>query len=134
MPADEEAGWKLVHMIAQTKGEVFIPYHSYLAIMAGKRPYAHAMAMYDVWMGDQGPAKAALVEQTRRAVRQREFDILLLDSGQFLKDWFERTDFEGYCFGGQSTFDNESVFWPVTGMQTRPDIVVDTCAEGADAG
>ena len=46
--ADREAGDRLVGMISEIDGEVFIPFHPWYGHLAGKRVYAHRMGVHDV--------------------------------------------------------------------------------------
>jgi hypothetical protein len=127
---DAEAGRRFIHAMAKVEGEVFVPYHGYLPVLAGKNTHAHAMAMIDVLRGDEGQARARLVVELRQALLERRFGAIILDSGQFLKDWFQKKDFEGYCMTEQPFFEDESVFWTLSGMKTRPQTIVYVCSDG----
>jgi glycosyl transferase family 87 len=50
IPTQEEAraGKQLVASMAATPGEVLAPYHSYLLLMAGKRPSAHQVTLWEL--------------------------------------------------------------------------------------
>ncbi len=125
---DVEAGRRFIRTMAQMEGEVYVPYHGYLPVLAGKKTHAHAMAMIDVLRGDQGQVRARLVVELRQALLQRRFGAIILDSGQFMKDWFQKKDFEGYCMTEQPFFEDKSVFWTISGMKTRPQTIVYVCS------
>jgi 4-amino-4-deoxy-L-arabinose transferase-like glycosyltransferase len=108
IPTDEdlEAGRKVVDMMKRVEGDIFVPYHPYLSVLAGKRSYAHAEAVYVT---------------------------LILDAHESRRVWTRgmlATDFEGYCVRRQPVVDSESAFWPITGVRVRPQIVMDVCPEG----
>jgi len=113
--ADFEAGRRLVQRIADTPGEVLVFKHPYLARMAGKPEHAHWMALLDVLRAADAPVVEGLREELSRAVQARRFAAIVLD---------DRADLEGlegfYVLRGP-VFD-EDVFWPVTGMRTRPEL------------
>ena len=112
---DAEAGRALVATLAAIEGEVYVLEHGYLAALAGKRTYANGLAMRDVHRGDAGPASQRLRTEVRRAIEERRFAAWVLDSrasGDFLA---------GHYVEGGRVFDGKDVFWPVTGMRTRPE-------------
>lgn len=122
--ADLDSGYRAIQQIAQLEGDVFIPYCGGLSAMAGKLPYASAMGLFDVIGWDRrSEAAQALSAEVRRALTERRFGALILNEPQ---DWFERawlpetTTF--YSPTGQ-LFDDPTVFWPVTGMRTRPQVI-----------
>lgn len=123
---DLDAGRKLINTITQMKGDIFIPYHPYLATLAGKGGSAQAMAMSDVLRGDAGHAKENLITEIRQAIRDEKFSTIILDSSwidDFSQyDWF-RKDLEKYYTKRGEVFDNEGLFWPTTGMRTRPEFI-----------
>lgn len=126
---DAEAGRRFIRTMSQMEGEVFVPYHGYLPVLAGKNTHAHAMAMIDVLRGDEEQARVRLALELRQALMERRFGAIILDSGQFMKDWFQKKDFEGYCMTEQPFFEDESVFWTISGMKTRPQTIVYVCPE-----
>lgn len=117
---DLEAGKKFITQITQIKGDVFIPYHPYLATLANKSGFAHAMAMADIIRGDKGEVKAELANQVRDALRRKIFSTIFLDSKQ---DWFQEDVDHNYRAIQCSIFDTETAFRPVTGGDTRPEFV-----------
>jgi len=56
-PLDQAAGSQLVARIASLEGDVFIPCHGYLAVMAGKRYFVHQMKLTDI-AGDPEQSEA----------------------------------------------------------------------------
>lgn len=114
---DSEAGRELIQTIARTEGEVWIPYHGYLATMAGKNSHAHIMAIWDVLRGDNGQASIDLINGIRQAIREKRFSLIILDD----VDWFSKeTNIEEYYVRQGPVFTNETVFWPIADKSNRP--------------
>jgi 4-amino-4-deoxy-L-arabinose transferase-like glycosyltransferase len=107
------AGRELIDMISRVEGEVLIPDHGFLPYMAGKRTYAHRMAIYDVLRGSE-EVREDLIADIRAAVSQGKFSIMILDT-----HW-RREDIEGYYSCHAPIFIDQDAFWPVTGKRTRP--------------
>jgi hypothetical protein len=113
---DRAAGWALVTEIEEVEGEVLVPRHGYLARRAGKRnAFAHEMAMTDVLRGDPAGRGAELRREIGRVLEARRFGAIIVDY-----DWL-RADLERqYERRGEPVFLRRDVFWPVTGVRTRP--------------
>lgn len=119
--ADLESGYRVVRAIAQLDGDVFIPYHGNLSVMAGKPSHASAMGLFDVIGWDRrSDAAQSLTDEIRQALAERRFGALILNEPQrwFAEAWFpEVTTY--YSQTGR-LLEDPAVFWPVTGMRTRP--------------
>jgi hypothetical protein len=113
--ADQAAGDALVEMVAGIDGEVYIPFHGYLAVMAGKTAQAQGMALEDVFRSTDLDGRAALQAEIREAIEGRRFAAIILDG-----EWRFESEIEAnYTYAGL-IFEDEDVFWPATGMPTRP--------------
>jgi hypothetical protein len=122
---DLQAGRSLVKMIAGYGGDVFIPNHPYLAVMAGKDWHALSICMTDVPRGDQGEAAEKLKTEMSRALRDRKFDAVILDD-----DLLFVRDVAKYYKPRIRLFPGKDVFWPVTGQMARPAIVCEPVRPG----
>jgi hypothetical protein len=111
-----EAGRQLVGLIAATPGDVLLPQHGYLSALAGKRSFAHSMAVYDVMRAGSPRDGARLVTQFHLAFANRQFGAVIVDR---LDPWFREDLERGYRRRGAAIEDSEA-FWPVTGLQMRP--------------
>lgn len=112
---DRQAGERLIATIAAIPGDVYLPEHGYLAALAGKRTYAHGLAMRDVTRGDPGPAARRMNADLQRAIETQRFAAWVLENkaaGDFLTGYYVERD---------AIFARRDVFWPVTGMHTRPE-------------
>jgi Dolichyl-phosphate-mannose-protein mannosyltransferase len=75
---DLQAGADMVKTMSQFKGDIFAPNDGFIPVLAGKRPHAHYMALYDVLrVGDEAD-KARLIDDMKRAVQERKFDAIIL--------------------------------------------------------
>jgi hypothetical protein len=116
--ADRQAGTALVARIAAIPGEVYVPHHGYLARLAGKRGFAHTLAMDNVFLDDTGPAERDLAGELSRALSERRFSAVLIESdGRYRKAILEFYEIRG------PLFDRPDVFWPVTGGRLRPELL-----------
>jgi len=117
--ADLEAGQKLVQLLSDVKGEVFLPDHGYLPTLAGKKTYAHESAIWDVLRGDrQTIGKTLLAEELKDAIHQQVFDKIILDSDLDLNWCCVEID-QTYTKVGE-VFQDQTSFYTVTGDKKRP--------------
>jgi hypothetical protein len=110
---DLTAGRELIDLVSRVRGEVFMPDHGFLSHLAGKRTYAHRMAIHDVLRGSE-EVRADLIADIRSALSQARFDVIILDT-----HW-RREDMERYYNCHAPIFVDKDAFWPVTGKRTRP--------------
>lgn len=111
---DLEDGWRLVETIRGIRGEVFVPCHSYLAEMAGKKGYAHSAAITDLERGDSSPVSTRLHLELVEAIREKKFAAILYD--------FDRWGWPiGRYYGDpELLLLRMSEFKPVTGLKFGP--------------
>ncbi|WP_437489597.1 glycosyltransferase family 39 protein [Sorangium sp. So ce1014] len=112
---DAAAGQHLLDKIRAVDGEVFIPAHGHLATLAGKRPYAHQMAIADIVGIGGGPAGADLLADIQKAISDKRFSAIFSDM-----DFFKKEIDLTYRQNGK-VFADKKVFWPVTGLRVRPE-------------
>ncbi len=122
--ADAGAGRRLVRILSEVRGDVLIPSHGYLAVMAGKESHAHIMAIRDVMRGRKGKARNLLDGEILDKLGGRRFGAVVLDAASFGEDSSSREwqnllkrDYES----PQNLFEEKDVFWTVTGLRTRPE-------------
>jgi hypothetical protein len=116
--ADRAAGERLVARLAALPGEVFVPHHGYLAVLAGKRSFAHTLAIDNVLLDDPGPVREELAREMTRALAEHRFSAVLLESdGRYAKTILRDYEVE------ERLFADPSVFWPVTGGRLRPEFL-----------
>lgn len=125
---DRQAGQQLVQALREIDGEVYIPYHPYLAMMAGKPAYAHQTTLDELQGGFGGAPTtewADIRREIHNALNDKRFAQIILD----VSDW-PSGDIAPYQKRG-AVFGNAGVFWLVTGWRTRPDFVY--CRTTADS-
>jgi dolichyl-phosphate-mannose-protein mannosyltransferase len=115
---DRDLGQQLVARLADAKGEVFVPRHSWLTTMAGKRSLAHSQAIVDVINGADDETRGRLEFEIRSAIRAHRFQMVVADRLEF---WFGPWLQAEYRFVGPAF--PEDGFWPLTGMATRPESI-----------
>lgn len=115
-PRDRRAGDMLVETLSQSEGDIFMPFHPYYARMAGKRGCAHHMAMRDVLRGGDRPRRDGLVRDIAERLRNHRYSAVILDTQSW--DFFD-TVVEHYG-EPDPLFDDDEVFYPVTGSHLRP--------------
>jgi 4-amino-4-deoxy-L-arabinose transferase-like glycosyltransferase len=112
---DREAGAQLLSVIRGASGDVFVPAHGYLSTLAGKRTFAHEMALRDVLEAGVGGAPGEeLRAELRKALAERRFGAVLADS------WWSEATIEGFYVKRKEVFTSEDAFWPITGYRLRP--------------
>jgi len=114
---DLNNGHELISLLSKVDGDVYIPDHSHLAILADKQTFAHHSAIWDIVRGDQQtPGKALLEEDLNNAIRQQIFDMIILDT-----EWnyccLEINQY--YTKTGEVVY-TENAFYTVTGWKKRP--------------
>jgi len=117
---DVAAGEKLIAYLKDIKGEVYMPFHSYYPLMAGKKTSANWMALNEILggLGDGDPVVAKKLRiDLENAITEKDFDVLMLDV-DFLQEKINLSYMET-----QSFFSNNDVFFPVVGWQIRPNRV-----------
>jgi hypothetical protein len=113
---DAQAGKELVATLAGFPGEVFMPQHGYLSELAGKRSFAHQMAICDVLNAGPSEIGNRLMSDIAQAIEQHRFSAIVLDHPFLLQEAI-LTHYRLQC----RAFSSENVFWPRTGMRTRPE-------------
>ena len=112
---DRRAGEEMIRRLRGIPGDVLIPYHGYYSTLAGKKPHAHIMTMIEVVISGDAALSHKLVDEIRGEIHAQRYGAIVLD-----REWF-REDVEKYYVKAGRVFENDSVFWPVTGVRTRPE-------------
>ncbi len=112
--ADRRAGEDLVAAMRAIPGDIYLPYHGYLPVMAGKRTYAHSMAIWDVARSRDAEARDRIIGDVTGAIRQHRFAAVIVDT-----EVFAQPDLDLY-YSRHPIDLVDNVFIPVTGMATRP--------------
>ena len=106
-------------MLGRVRGEVFVPYHGFLPVLAGKRTYAHTMAISDVLRGRNEEVELTLRQDIEERILGKRYELIVLDT-----DWGSMQDeIETNYRLKDRAFGRDDVFWPVTGKRTRPELV-----------
>ena len=122
------AGDRLMVTVSRIDGDVWIPYHGYLAAMAGHPAFTcHAMAVNDVLRGPAGEPRRKLLADIGDAIAHRRFAAIILDDEWLFKttEWqpIMKALAEGYT-QPQIMVDDKTTFLPVTGDRNRPTMLL----------
>jgi len=121
---DFEAGKKFIHTVEQFKGDIFVPYHGYLPMLAGKKSYAQGMAVNDILRSGESQIRTKLITEIKEAIREQRFSAIILDSDDwYLKNLWFKEYMETYYRKKGPVFTDKTVFWPVAGYLTRPEYI-----------
>ncbi|MBU0677914.1 MAG: hypothetical protein KJ626_07325 [Verrucomicrobia bacterium] len=110
---DRDAGDHLIELIQRFSGEVYIPAHSHYAVMAGRPALAQQVASYDIERSNRPDIVAPFTNELHSAISTGRFDAIILDHPWHI-DAMDRYEYRG------DLFNNDVVFWPVTGRRIRP--------------
>jgi 4-amino-4-deoxy-L-arabinose transferase-like glycosyltransferase len=121
-PSDEAAGRRLVERLAAVEGEVLIPAQGYLAVMAGKRSFAHQMPVDD--LANSGLAEAdALRAEFVAALRERRFEVIIDSTSTFLQHYPDTSALrEHYAISGRA-FARPNTLIPRSGWGVSPGLL-----------
>jgi hypothetical protein len=121
---DREVWDRLVGLLAEMEGDVFVPAHGYVAVQAGKRGHAQGLAYHDSMRWSDPALGAQMREEIRRTIAERRFAAIVIDSrwdvlralgfGPVLDRHYRKLG---------EVQARPDVFWPRTGMPTRPDSI-----------
>ncbi len=118
-PADQAAGERILADLSTARGEVFIPYHDYLARRLARGASVHAMAIIDLLHSSDRTVATRFVAHLEAALASRRWSLIVLDDPSWeaylpaLLANYRRTR---TLFSDQDT----STFVPVTGAPWRP--------------
>jgi 4-amino-4-deoxy-L-arabinose transferase-like glycosyltransferase len=115
--ADRAAGEEFIESISKVDGDIFIPAHGYLAARAGKKQYAHAMAIYDVYRTNDDEASMKLKEEINEAFGNRDFAAVIYDD---LYSPIGSFDSDSNYAVEKHMFVNGKDFFSVAGTRIRP--------------
>jgi hypothetical protein len=118
--ADEMAGTYLVENIRAVEGEVYVVHHGYLSVLAGKRSYAHAMAINDILRSGDVQIKRILMDDIINATVERRFAAIISDKDPPL---IYTPNFSTSYPSRVFILKDQSVFVPVTGTRNKPVVV-----------
>jgi hypothetical protein len=121
---DLAAGRTLVQQIRDQPGDVYVPFHPELALLAGKKPFTSWGPMYILeghYGGGNIRAAGRVKTEFSRAMERRQFSMIILDMEP---NWIWGDPERYYVRSSRPVFADGDVFWPVTGWQIRPEIIL----------
>jgi hypothetical protein len=115
---DYQAGRNLLQTISSFKGDVYLPFHSYYSVMAGKKMYAHKMPIEDIYVG----FPQLLPQDLFNKIKQKEFSAIIYDweIKPETQNPLEKAILQAYPFSKQIPYRSEKTFLPLAGAPFRP--------------
>jgi len=115
---DYQAGESLIDVLSSFKGDVYVPFHSYYSIMAGKKMYAHKMPIEDIYIGFPHLLPQGLFEK----IEQKGFSAIIYDweIDEDTRNPLEQSIIHYYTNTTEITCKNESTFLPLSGLKVKP--------------
>jgi hypothetical protein len=110
--ADRRVGDALVAELQSVPGNVFIPYHNYLSLFAGKKVYFHMMTLEEV--RGRFSIKQAEVVDIAKQFNSTPFSLIITDLPDYLIQGRQCTDTQNI------NYESAATFYPVTGYHVRP--------------
>jgi hypothetical protein len=112
---DTELALQLGRRLAESNGQVFVPFHSFVPTPAGPVMHAHSWAVFDVLRAGDAAAAARLTGEIKYAFDQGEYRMVVIDK---IEPWME-PDLDRWYRPSESVFDSNSL-WTRTGYPTHP--------------
>jgi hypothetical protein len=116
---DVELHQRLMQVMRQIDGEVYLADHGFFPILAGKSTHAHTRAIFDIDLSADGAIEGRLSKELRTAFEQRRFSLIILHDtlSPLLQPEVERS----YRLAGPSLeFEGPH---SVTGHKTHPRLI-----------
>lgn len=111
---DRAMGVAMVTRLRALPGDVWIPSHAWYSHLAGKRTFAHKMAIDDVLRGDPEGEAIPLRLAIREAIASKRFAAVLVDD-----DFFE-PDLKSHYAADKDPFFATEGFYDPNGIHIRP--------------
>ena len=121
---DLEAGKRLTSIVSGIEGDILFPFHGFIGEVFREDDRQSRvldvvcpMSVINILGYIDPKLKYDLTLEIKRAIREKRFSAVILD-----KYWFQKDIEEHYRIERRIFTDND-VFWPVTGWQTRPEVI-----------
>jgi hypothetical protein len=121
-PADLAAGQSLVRDLQQQPGDVYLPYDNYLALYAGKQPFAGIGSLGDLNEVREGPGRRSwnsIGSELRERIKARAFSLIILDENA---EWGSAERYYASYYQPSEIPYLREAFFPVAGWHIRPSI------------
>ena len=119
-PGDVELHQRLMQVMRQSDGEVYLADHGFFSTLAGKSTHAHTRAIFDIELATENGMEGPLSNELRTAFEQRRFGLIILDDplSPSLQQELDRS----YREAGASSLEFKGPA-TVTGHQTHPRLI-----------
>lgn len=121
--ADREAGRRFITSLGGMPGNVAVPCHEYLVMLAGKKTHASAQNIKDTMLaGPDDPVAKQLLRDVHQALRDKRFSVIVMDEAA-MGSMPESVGIERYYKPVGTIFKDSETFVPVTGAPMRPNLI-----------
>ncbi|HEX8990559.1 MAG TPA: glycosyltransferase family 39 protein [Anaerolineales bacterium] len=118
--SDFKAGRAILQDIRSQPGDVYVPFENYLALYAGKTPFAGFGSLGDLNQLPGGIGKPEwnrINAELRDRIRSQNFSVIILDQNA---DWGSAQKYYDTYYQATPIQYNQGEFFPVAGWQIRP--------------
>jgi len=123
---DLAAGNQLVAAVRQIDGEVFIPAHNYIALLAGKQTYAHTVPIEELasFFGShpETSQEPGILHDLEQAIQQQKFAAIILDNPDTVL--FSQDPAGYWDAGSYSALEATDVFFSVSPFKPRTQLKI----------
>jgi hypothetical protein len=97
LPSSEEAlaGTTLQKVISEHPGEVYAPFHGYIAGTSDSKMHAHSAAVRDIFNGTDAKVKAELYNSLVSAIQEQRYSAIILADDPY-RTFFQDIELEKY--------------------------------------
>lgn len=121
---DLRSGNMILQKIKQTDGDVYVPYHPELMLLAGKKNYAGWISMAELEgkfeIGTRSKEWTKVKSQLQIAFRKNKFAMIIIDNSVY--GFYGHPEYY-YPQTTKIVYFEEDTFYPVTGWNIRPSII-----------
>ena len=120
-PDDYISGKDLIETISSFKGDVYMPFHPYYAVMAGKKMFAHKMPIDDMSIGYPDKIPGQLFEK----ISGRQFSAIIYDQNidKKTENHVEKHIIKFYRQTSEIKYKSPGGFIPSSGFKVRPSVI-----------
>jgi len=108
-PEHLKANKRYLATLEELRGEIFVPWHGYLASLAGRNNSLHIYPLHDIIVKNQkGIVREQLIRDIKQAIREKRFAAIISE-----EDWFFQKDTQKYYTPKGFVFEQEVILCPL---------------------
>lgn len=119
-----EAGLNFMRVVEQIPDPVFMPNHPYLLSRLEKEAHAHSLTIWDFFRTWDKTLGNEMKGNLMKKLEAQEFNAIIIDNEMLsLQDGWFTENLNKYYVKNGTLFVDETVFWTVSGVRTRPETI-----------